>query len=119
MPWQPRVKEGQRRRLARRLDVELHEAAQTTPALPQGRSKEKSIKHPSRNRQKTISPSPKQEQREIKASTQVDTPATKLTSKPSSSKPSSLPVVKQEQRKAHHPSIALLIPCSSFIAIGS
>ena len=38
---------------------------------------------------------------------------------PSSSKPSLLPVVKQEQRKAHHPSIALLIPCSSFIAIGS
>ena len=54
MPWQPRVKEGQRRRLARRLDVELHEAAQTTPTLPQGRSKEKSINHPSRNRQKTI-----------------------------------------------------------------
>ena len=54
MPWQPRVKEGQRRRLARRLDVELHEAAQTTPTLPQGRSKEKSSNHPSRLRQKTI-----------------------------------------------------------------
>ena len=64
-------------------------------------------------------PSPKQEQREVKASPQVDTPATKLKSKPSSSKPSSLPVVKQEQRKAHHPSIALLIPCSSFIDKGS
>ena len=38
---------------------------------------------------------------------------------PSSSKPSLLPVVKQEQRKAHHPSIALLIPCSSFITMES
>ena len=37
-----------------RLDVELHETAQTTPTLPQGRSKEKSTNHPSRNRQKTI-----------------------------------------------------------------
>ena len=54
MPWQPRVREGQKRRPAGRLDVEMHEAAQTTPALPQGRSKEKSINHPSRNRQKTI-----------------------------------------------------------------
>ena len=62
---------------------------------------------------------PSQEQREVKASPQVDTPATKLKSKPSSSKPSSLPVVKQEQRKAHHPSIAFLIPCSSFITMES
>ena len=54
MPWQPRVREGQRRRPAGRLYVELHEAAQTTPALPQGRSKEKSSNHPSRLRQKTI-----------------------------------------------------------------
>ena len=37
-----------------RLDVELHETAQTTPTLPQGRSKEKSSNHPSRLRQKTI-----------------------------------------------------------------
>ena len=63
-------------------------------------------------------PSPKQEQREVKASPQVDTPATKQIM-PSSSKPSLLPVVKQEQRKSHHPSIAFLIPCSSFITMES
>ena len=33
-----------------RLDVELHETAQTTPTLPQGRSKEKSSNHPRRNK---------------------------------------------------------------------
>ena len=46
------MREGPRQGPAGRLDVELHEAAQAT--LPQGRSKEKSINHPRRNRQKTI-----------------------------------------------------------------
>ena len=44
-----------------RLAVELHEAAQTTPTLPQGRSKEQSITQAGTDRR----PFPKQDQKEV------------------------------------------------------
>ena len=115
MPWQPRVREGQRQRPAGRLYVELHEAAQTTPTLSQGRSKEKSTNHPSRNRQKTISqagskgsPKPKQEIRQENFTLGILAHTCCCTC---SLQPGGEPILsfkkciaKQEKRKIHHPS---------------